>query len=93
MDGLQPIGTALAVGHVQPHQPSGVQILLDHRQGHVAPAAGIDRILLPAVRDIGDGFQVRRFLPSAMRRSVGPFIFLDSFGPVTSTVGEGNLSF
>ena len=55
----------------------------------VRPAAGVEHILLPAVRDIGDGFQVRRSLPSAMRRSVGPFIFLDSFGPVTFTAGEG----
>jgi redox-sensitive bicupin YhaK (pirin superfamily) len=37
----------------------------------------------------GDGFQVRRALPSAQRRMVGPFIFLDSFGPVTFRAGEG----
>lgn len=33
-------------------------------------------------RDLGDGFTVRRFLPSAARRMVGPFIFLDHMGPV-----------
>lgn len=52
-------------------------------------AAEIEQILLPAVRDIGDGFQVRRALPSMHRRMVGPFIFLDSFGPVAFQAGEG----
>ncbi len=33
-------------------------------------------------RDLG-GFAVRRVLPSAKRRSVGPFVFLDHFGPAT----------
>jgi redox-sensitive bicupin YhaK (pirin superfamily) len=33
-------------------------------------------------RDLGDGFTVRRLLPSAARRMVGPFIFLDHMGPV-----------
>jgi redox-sensitive bicupin YhaK (pirin superfamily) len=41
------------------------------------------------VRDLGDGFQVRRALPSAQRRSVGPFIFFDSFGPVAFRAGNG----
>jgi redox-sensitive bicupin YhaK (pirin superfamily) len=41
------------------------------------------------VRDLGDGFQVRRALPSAQRRSVGPFIFFDSFGPVAFRAGDG----
>ena len=52
-------------------------------------AATIEQVLLPAVRDLGDGFQVRRALPSAQRRMVGPFIFLDSFGPVAFRSGEG----
>lgn len=34
-------------------------------------------------KDLGGGMQVRRLLPSLPRRSVGPFIFLDHFGPVT----------
>jgi redox-sensitive bicupin YhaK (pirin superfamily) len=33
-------------------------------------------------RDLGGGFGVRRFLPDAQRRSVGPFVFFDHFGPV-----------
>jgi redox-sensitive bicupin YhaK (pirin superfamily) len=52
-------------------------------------AADIDQVLLPAVRDLGDGFEVRRALPSAQRRMVGPFIFLDSFGPVAFRSGQG----
>jgi redox-sensitive bicupin YhaK (pirin superfamily) len=52
-------------------------------------SAEVEQVLLPNVRDLGDGFQVRRALPSAHRRMVGPFIFLDSFGPVTFRAGEG----
>src|SRR4051812_15676677 len=33
-------------------------------------------------KDLGGGFLVRRILPAAQRRSVGPFIFFDHFGPV-----------
>jgi redox-sensitive bicupin YhaK (pirin superfamily) len=37
------------------------------------------------VRDIG-GFPVRRVLPVAARRSVGPFVFLDHMGPLTAAM-------
>jgi len=37
--------------------------------------------------DLGGGFKVRRLLPAARRRSVGPFIFFDHFGPVTVVPG------
>jgi redox-sensitive bicupin YhaK (pirin superfamily) len=40
-------------------------------------------------RDLGDGFVVRRLLPSAARRMVGPFIFLDHMGPVQLAPGHG----
>ena len=33
--------------------------------------------------DSGGGFHVSRLLPSAACRSVGPFVFLDHFGPTT----------
>ncbi|HLS55508.1 MAG TPA: pirin family protein, partial [Zeimonas sp.] len=33
--------------------------------------------------DLGHGLAVRRVLPSAKRRMVGPFVFLDHAGPVT----------
>ena len=38
--------------------------------------------IVPKVRDLGDGFQVRRALPAADCRSVGPFVFFDQMGPV-----------
>lgn len=33
-------------------------------------------------RDLGGGFVVRRYLPSAIKQAVGPFIFFDHFGPL-----------
>jgi redox-sensitive bicupin YhaK (pirin superfamily) len=38
-------------------------------------------------KDLGGGFIVRRMLPDAARRNVGPFIFFDHFGPVTALPG------
>jgi redox-sensitive bicupin YhaK (pirin superfamily) len=52
-------------------------------------AAGVDMVILPPVRDLGDGFSVRRALPSPQRRMVGPFIFFDQMGPATFGAGEG----
>jgi redox-sensitive bicupin YhaK (pirin superfamily) len=52
-------------------------------------AAGVDMVILPPVRDLGDGFSVRRALPSAQRRMVGPFIFFDQMGPATFGIGDG----
>ena len=39
--------------------------------------------------DLGDGFFVTRLLPQAARRSIGPFVFFDYFGPVTFAPGKG----
>jgi hypothetical protein len=39
-------------------------------------------------RDLG-GFSVRRLLPHAARRSVGPFIFFDHLGPADFPPGQG----
>ncbi|EHJ60931.1 pirin family protein [Novosphingobium pentaromativorans US6-1] len=50
---------------------------------------GVDSVILPPVRDLGDGFKVRRALPSAHRRMVGPFIFFDQMGPAAFDSGEG----
>ncbi|WP_332814671.1 pirin family protein [Ramlibacter sp.] len=41
-------------------------------------------------KDIGGGFIVRRVLPAFRRRSVGPFVFFDHFGPVTEHPGENH---
>ncbi len=40
--------------------------------------------LAPQDKDLGGGFVVRRLLPSARQRSVGPFVFFDHFGPVVA---------
>ncbi len=39
-------------------------------------------------KDLGDNFHVRRVLPSAKRRMVGPFIFFDHFGPSEFAPGQ-----
>jgi redox-sensitive bicupin YhaK (pirin superfamily) len=52
-------------------------------------APDVDLVILPPVRDLGDGFSVRRALPSAQRRMVGPFIFFDQMGPTAFGAGEG----
>jgi len=50
--------------------------------------ATVETIIVPRTRDIGD-FSVMRVLPAAARRMVGPFVFLDQFGPVTLAAGKG----
>lgn len=45
-------------------------------------------VLQPHDKDLGGGFKVRRLLPAAKRRSVGPFVFFDHFGPATETPGN-----
>jgi redox-sensitive bicupin YhaK (pirin superfamily) len=49
----------------------------------------LDLVVVPRVRDIGDGFLVRRALPHGKRQMVGPFIFFDHFGPVRHGPGQG----
>lgn len=49
----------------------------------------VETIILPPVRDLGDGFRVRRALPSPHRRMVGPFIFFDQMGPTAMAPGHG----
>lgn len=41
------------------------------------------------MHDLGDGFMVRRMLPDANTRRVGPFVFFDHFGPVRLPPGKG----
>jgi redox-sensitive bicupin YhaK (pirin superfamily) len=48
----------------------------------------IELVIAARPRDLG-GFSVRRTLPRAERRLVGPFIFFDHFGPVTFAPGQG----
>lgn len=49
----------------------------------------IDLLITPRLRDLGDGFNVRRVLPYARRRHVGPFVFFDHMGPVQFAPGQG----
>ncbi len=45
--------------------------------------------LIPAARrELGDGFSVLRAVPTTAARSVGPFVFVDHFGPVTMAPGQ-----
>jgi len=54
-----------------------------------APACdAIDLMIVPRSVDLG-GFEVRRALPHAKRRMVGPFIFFDHFGPAVFDAGHG----
>src|ERR1700726_2782982 len=46
-----------------------------------------EAVIIPRTRDLGDGFQVRRVLPSGQRRTVGPFVFFDQMGPFVLPAG------
>src|SRR5688572_30037403 len=50
---------------------------------------GLEIVVMTRVREIVDDFKVRRALPSAGRRMVGPFIFLDQMGPEVMRAGSG----
>ena len=47
----------------------------------------LELMVIPNAKDI-DGFQVRRALPTARRRLVGPFIFFDRMGPAILRAGH-----
>lgn len=48
----------------------------------------IEQIVTPVAHDLGQ-FAVRRALPSRSRSMVGPFIFVDQFGPAQLGLGAG----
>jgi redox-sensitive bicupin YhaK (pirin superfamily) len=52
----------------------------DPTPGDAFACDAIELMVIPNARDIG-GFEVRRALPTAKRRLVGPFIFFDRMGP------------
>ncbi len=58
----------------------------------LCPEAGdldsIETVILPRARDLG-GFEVRRALPAAKRRLVGPFVFFDQIGPAELITDQG----
>jgi redox-sensitive bicupin YhaK (pirin superfamily) len=49
----------------------------------------LETLIVTRTREISDGFEVRRALPSMHRRMVGPFIFLDQMGPAVFQGGQG----
>jgi redox-sensitive bicupin YhaK (pirin superfamily) len=56
--------------------------------GDARSSDAIAQIIVPRSVDLG-GLQVRRALPSARSRMVGPFIFFDHFGPAVFRIGDG----
>ena len=50
--------------------------------------ASIEMTIRPRERDLGE-FTVRRVLPAAQRRMVGPFVFFDHMGPAEFPPGKG----
>lgn len=51
--------------------------------------SALEVLVVPRTHDLGDGFNVRRALPSRERRMVGPFVFFDQMGPHTFSAGRG----
>lgn len=49
----------------------------------------LEMVIVTRVRELVDDFKVRRALPVAKRRMVGPFIFLDQMGPEVLRSGRG----
>ncbi len=60
----------------------------DPKAGDSYACDAIDQVIVPRTVDLGD-FTVRRALPSARSRMVGPFIFFDHFGPAEFRAGAG----
>ena len=48
----------------------------------------VELTIEPRIRSLGE-FDVRRVLPAAERRMVGPFVFLDHMGPAVFPPGQG----
>lgn len=59
------------------------------RDGASAEGPPVETVIETRARDLVEGFKVRRVLPSARRRMVGPFIFLDQMGPEVLRAGKG----
>jgi redox-sensitive bicupin YhaK (pirin superfamily) len=49
---------------------------------------GFEQVITPVTHDLGD-FKVNRSLPARARTMVGPFIFVDEFGPARLPAGRG----
>ncbi len=66
--------------------------LLNEMDGHCLAEQGgcnaIEMVLQPRTADLG-GFSVRRLLPTAKKKMVGPWIFFDEMGPTRFPAGQG----
>jgi redox-sensitive bicupin YhaK (pirin superfamily) len=60
-----------------------------NQQSPMQDQPDIETVVVPRASDLGGGFTVLRALPSAQRRMVGPFVFLDQMGPVQLEAGTG----
>ncbi|MDW6020901.1 pirin family protein [Mesorhizobium sp. BAC0120] len=60
----------------------------DPEPGDAFSCDAIELMVIPNAKDIG-GFEVRRALPTAKRRLVGPFIFFDRMGPAILRADQG----
>lgn len=54
-----------------------------------AAETAVDLVIESRPRELTEGFKLRRVLPHAKRRMVGPFIFFDQMGPEILTMGRG----
>jgi redox-sensitive bicupin YhaK (pirin superfamily) len=59
----------------------------DPTPGDAFACDAIELMVIPNSKDVG-GFEVRRALPTAKRRLVGPFIFFDRMGPAVLRAGQ-----
>jgi redox-sensitive bicupin YhaK (pirin superfamily) len=60
----------------------------DPQAGDARACDALAQVIVPRSVDLGE-FSVRRALPSARTRMVGPFIFFDHFGPAEFRAGTG----
>jgi redox-sensitive bicupin YhaK (pirin superfamily) len=60
---------------------------IDPAPGDKRASDAIETMIVASAKDLG-GFEVRRALPSAKRRMVGPFIFFDQMGPAILRPGQ-----
>lgn len=64
------------------------QLALEPEVSAAPGCEALEQVIVPRSRDLG-GFEVRRVLPSAQRRMVGPFVFFDQMGPAELIAGQG----
>jgi redox-sensitive bicupin YhaK (pirin superfamily) len=61
----------------------------DPKAGDKYQCEALKAVVVPRTADLGDGFTVKRALPSVQSRMVGPFVFFDHFGPAVFRSGKG----